>query len=90
MKGREMIERMFYVAVAVAIAVIVTVVAGDDIRSAWDRASARAERAEYEQRHPCINGIRYIRSGYDAGTNLTPMIDPTTMQPQLCGLEVGK
>lgn len=79
-----MIERMFYAAVAVAIAVIVTVLAGDDIKSAWDRAGEQVKRDRYEQQHPCINGIRYIRSGYDAGASLTPMIDPKTMQPQLC------
>lgn len=46
------------------------------------------ERERYERQYPCINGIRYIRSGYDAGASLTPMIDPATMQPQLCGPEV--
>lgn len=42
---------------------------------------------EYQQNYPCINGIRYIRSGASNAQNLTPMIDPATMQPQLCGAE---
>lgn len=42
MKGREMIERMFYVAVAVVIAVIVTVLAGAVAACVDDHASAVA------------------------------------------------
>ena len=44
----------------------------------------------YQQNYPCINGIRYIRSGASNAQNLTPMIDPSTMQPQLCGPERGQ
>lgn len=43
-------------------------------------------RMIYEQQHPCINGVRYIVRSQ----GITPMIDPTTMQPQLCGAEKGE
>ncbi|MBK8168237.1 MAG: hypothetical protein IPK64_20000 [bacterium] len=46
------------------------------------------ERAReiYERQHPCISGVRYIVREQ----GITPMIDPTTMQPQLCGAEKGE
>lgn len=44
--------------------------------------------ARYERTYPCINGVRYIRP--ENGQGLTPMIDPQTMQPQLCGPEADR
>lgn len=48
---------------------------------------AEREARDYERAYPCVNGIRYIRSGNQNAQSLTPMIDPATMQPQLCGAE---
>lgn len=44
------------------------------------------KQRDYDFNYPCINGVRYIR----VSRGITPMIDPATMQPQLCGAESGK
>ncbi len=56
--------------------------------AAFLTAPSDEERAReiYEQQHPCINGVRYIVREQ----GITPMIDPTTMQPQRCGAEKGE
>lgn len=50
-------------------------------------SSEERARMEYEQGHPCIYGIRYIKTGRDGRESLTPMIDPATMQPLKCDSE---
>lgn len=50
-------------------------------------SSEERTRMKYEQRHPCIYGIRYIKTGGDGRESLTPMIDLATMQPLKCDSE---
>lgn len=54
---------------------------------------AQRERDDYARNFPCINGVRYIRSGGGGKESLTVMIDPKrtdSMSPQLCGAEAGQ
>lgn len=68
--------------------VMILLVVGVPVVAAFLAGPSAEERAReiYEQQHPCINGVRYIVREQ----GITPMIDPTTMQPQLCGTEKGE
>ena len=82
-RGFTLFEMFVYLAV---ITMLVLIVRGIWISQTDPQAIAHREAAAYERAYPCINRIRYIRST-GKSDSLTPMIDPNTMQPQLCGPE---
>lgn len=77
MKGLTAIEVMIVGAIAVIFLALLLGPSAKEI-----------EQARHERIYPCINGVRYIRP--ENGQGLTPMIDPHTMQPQLCGPEADR
>ena len=86
-QGFTLIELMLVVAAIVLLtAIFIPIYQKWSDPEGYAKWQAEQDAREYNRNFPCINSVRYIKS-YGKSESLTPMIDPKTMQPQLCGPE---